>query len=192
MKTLLLSTLLLAACSGKTTALREPDEYVGCASDEHWRTFDDQEPHATVADATGPAFTAPTAGATLPSATKPIFVWNQDPNDPGMVPLGDVPHSGPGCNSCCPEWNTGALTVMHLPPISGDVYDLQVTTDGSVSHRVITTLQEWTPTDDVWSSWKGKTVSLKIYRMTLINNDVRPGAGGPFVATRPFTFTVGT
>jgi hypothetical protein len=190
MKMLLMSTLVLAACGGSSALLREPDEYTGCATDEHWRTFDDQEPSAKVSDAMAPSVTAPTAGM-LASATKPVFSWSQDPGDPGQA-AGDVPHDGPGCNNCCPEWNLGALTTLHLPAISGDVYDLQFSTGGSVTHRVITTLQEWAPTDSLWSSWKQASVSLKIYRMTLINNDLPMfGAGGPFVASQPFRFTVG-
>src|SRR5205823_6064960 len=99
-------------------------------------------------DANGPMFTAPAAGATLPSATKAVFTWNQDANDPGMPPGGDVQHDGVGCNNCCPEYNTGALTTLHLPAVSGNVYDLQFTTDGQVTHRVVSTLQEWGPTDE--------------------------------------------
>jgi hypothetical protein len=171
--------------------LREPDEYIGCATDENWLTFDDHEPSATVSDSLSPQVTMPQAGATVPFAQKVVIAWNQDANDPGMS-LGDVTHTGPGCNNCCPEWNTGALTVMHLPAISGNVYDLQFSTGGSVTHRVVTTIQEWTPTDALWASWRGQAVSLKIYRMTVIANDVRPGVGGPFVGTQPFTFRVGS
>ena len=182
--------LALLCCSCGGGVLREPDEYTGCATDEHWITFDDQEPHATVDDTMAPAFTQPTVGATLPSSTKAIFKWNQDPNDPGMA-AGDVAHNGPGCNACCPQWNIGALTALHLPPISGNVYDVQFSTDGSVAHRVVTTLQEWTPTDALWQSWRGKTVSIRIWRMTLIANSLRPGVGGPFVAAHPTQFIVG-
>src|SRR5438128_284948 len=122
--------LLLVACS--TPSLREPDEYTGCASDEHWRTFDDQAHNAVVADATGPAVTQPDLTRPL-AAPAPIFMWNQDPNDQGMT-LGDVPHDGPGCNACCPEWDLGALGTAHLPPINGDVYDLQFSSGGTVIH----------------------------------------------------------
>lgn len=176
----------LAACS-TTTPLREPDEYTGCGTDENWRTFDDQQHNAIVADATGPAITDP--DLTAPLTTKVVFKWNQDPGDPGMD-VGDVIHDGPGCNDCCPEWNIGSLTTAHLPPISGDVYDLQFSLGGSVVYRVVSTLQEWTAPDALWSSWKGKTISVRIYRMSLLSNDVRPGVGGPFTATHPFSFSV--
>jgi hypothetical protein len=78
---------------------------------------------------------------------------------------------------------------MHLPPISGNAYDLQFTVGGNVVWRVVTTLQEWGPTDATWAAWKGKTVSLKIWRMNLLRNDVK---NGPFVSPQPFVFTVGS
>jgi hypothetical protein len=178
--------LLLLACS-PATPLREPDEYTGCGTDENWRTFDDQEHNAVVADATGPALTQPDISMAV--SGNPVFMWNQDPNDPGMT-LGDVPYTGPGCNQCCPEWNTGALGTAHLPPISGNAYDLQFSSGGSVVYRVVTTLQEWKAPANVWSGWRGKSFSLRIFRMSLMSNDVRPGVGGPFVATHGFAFSV--
>jgi hypothetical protein len=189
MRFFLASVLVLAACGGKT-ALREPDEYTGCGTDENWIAFDDQEPHATIGDAMAPQITAPAANATVAFAQKPTITWAQDPNDPGMT-TGDVIHTGPGCTDCCPQWNGGALSVMHLPPISGNAYDLQFSVGGNVVWRVVTTLQEWAPTDATWASWKGKKVSLQIWRMNLLRNDVTP-TGGPFTSSQPFVFTVGS
>jgi hypothetical protein len=181
---LLTSFLLVAGCHDHASGTgREPDEFTGCGTDENWRTFSDQEPTSTVADATAPLITAPMAGATVPAATPVKITWQQDPNNVG-APEGDVDHSP----SACPQYNTGALSTLHLPPISGSAYDLQFTVDGQVAWRVITTLQEWGPTAALWSSWKGKTVSLQIWRMELLRNDVKQG---PYVATTPFTFTVG-
>jgi hypothetical protein len=186
MRTTVLCALLVLGCGGGPTH-REPDEYTGCGTDEHWQTFDDNEPMATVAAMTAPTLTQPAAGATVPSSTKPILKWNQDPNDPGMN-AGDVIYmNGPGCNMCCPQFNTGALTTLHEPPVSGNLYDLQFTVGGNYLWRVVTTLQEWTPTDALWAQLKGKSVSLKIYRMTLLVNALKQG---PYVAPAPFTFTV--
>ena len=178
--------LVVAGCGG-SGGNREPDEYTGCGSDENWRAFEDQEPTATVSDTMSPLVTMPAANATVAFADKVKLTWQQDANDPG-APDGDVPYMGPGCNQCCPQFNTGALSTLHLPPISGDVYDLQFSIGGSEVWRVITTLQEWGPTDAVWSSWKGKTVTLKIWRMSVLTNDVK---AGPYVATAPFVFSVG-
>ena len=82
----------------------------------------------------------------------------------------------------------GALTGLHLPPESGNIYDLHFTVDGSYDWRLVTTLQEWTPNDDLWARWKGKSVSVQIWRMTILTNNPKEG---PFVATQPFGFTVG-
>jgi hypothetical protein len=191
MKILSLALLMVlgsvAGCSGGgSSGNREPDEYTGCGSDENWRTFEDQEKTATVSDQSGPFVTSPSAGASVPSSTKVKLTWQQDPNDPGQ-PDGDVPYMGPGCNQCCPQFNTGSLSTLHLPPISGDVYDLQFSIGATEVWRVVTTLQEWGPSDALWATWTGKTVSLKMWRMAVLTNDVK---SGPFVATQPFTFSV--
>jgi hypothetical protein len=188
MRHLLIASLLLVGCGNGATHV-EPNEYTGCGTDEHWMTFDDNEALATVGSPMAPTLTQPVSGATVPSTPKVILQWNQDPNDPGMSD-GDVAHvTGPGCNDCCPQYNIGALTALHEPAVSGDIYDLQFSIGGSIVWRVVTTLQEWTPTDTVWAQWKGKTVSVKIYRMTVLVNQLKQG---PFVAARPFTFTVGS
>jgi hypothetical protein len=186
MMTALSLSALAASCGGGATH-REPDEYTGCGTDEHWHTFDDNEPLATVGSAMAPALTKPAANATVPATPKVIVQWNQDPADPGMSG-GDVVHiNGPGCNDCCPQYNLGALTTLHDPPVSGDLYDLQFSVGGNVVWRVVTTLQEWTPTDALWAQWKGKQISLKIYRMALLVNQLKQG---PYVAAAPTTFSV--
>jgi hypothetical protein len=186
MKTVLwIALVAVAGCTNSSTG-REPDEYTGCGTDETWRTFQDQEPTATVADAMAPLVTMPAAGASVSAAAGLEVTWQQDPNDVG-APDGDVPYNGPACMSCCPEFNIGALTTLHLPPISGSAYDLQLTVDGKVAWRVITTLQEWGVPSATLASWKGKTVTLKIWRMAVLRNDVKDG---PFIATTPFSFMV--
>jgi hypothetical protein len=188
MKRLALSALALAlGCGGSAPMHREPDEYTGCGTDEQWQTFEDNEPLVMPASMTGPVLTQPAAGAMVTSATKPILQWNQDPGDPGQND-GDVIHTnGPGCMDCCPQFNIGALTALHLPAISGDTYDLQFTVGSAYAWRTITTLQEWTPPDALWAQMKGKRVSVKIYRMTILVNQLKQG---PFVAPAPSTFSV--
>jgi hypothetical protein len=187
MRNFALLLLLTAGCGGASGA-REPDEYTGCGTDEHWRTFDDQEPHLVPNDDNAPQVTSPQTGATLSATAPPVFGWNQSPSSPGTVD-GDVPYmNGPDCNMCCPEFNLGALTTLHKPPASGSVYDLQFFIDGNIVHRVVTTLQEWAPKSATWASFRGHTVTLKVFRAALLRNDVKEG---PFVSTTPFTFTVG-
>ena len=185
-----LITILLAGCGGTTMAHREPDEYTGCGTDEHWRIFDDNEPTAIVDDTRGPTITQPDVTTTIAYSPKAIFQWNQDSNDPGASD-GDVPYMDGigGCNACCPTFSTGALTSLHLPSISGDIYDLQFYIDGNDIHRVVTTLQEWTAPDELWLSWKGKSVSLKIYRATVLVNQLK---AGPFVTTQPTVLRIGS
>lgn len=189
MRVLLALMFFLTGCGSAGTRQREPDEYTGCATDEHWRTFDDQAPQNKVSDTMAPEFTSPHQGATVPASTKVLLAWKQDPQDPG-TPDGDVPYrQGPGCDHCCPQFNLGALTTLHLPAISGNVYDLQFSVSGILVHRALTTLQEWTPPDALWASWRGKTVAVKIVRMTLFLNDLRQG---PYTPGMPLSFSVGS
>jgi hypothetical protein len=180
--------LFVLGCGGGPTH-REPDEYTGCGTDEQWQTFEDNEPLVMASSMTGPILTQPAAGTTVPSTQKPILLWNQDAGDPGKND-GDVIHTnGPGCMDCCPEFNPGALAAVHLPAISGDIYDLQFTVGGNYLWRTVTTLQEWTPPDALWAQMKGKLISVKIYRMTVLVNQLKQG---PFVAPMPSTFSVGS
>jgi hypothetical protein len=186
MKTVLCFAFIALAGCGNSSTGREPDEYTGCGTDETWRTFQDQEPTATVVDSMAPQVTMPASGASVSASAQLVVQWQQDPNDVG-APVGDVPHDGPACNNCCPEYNTGSLTTLHLPPISGSAYDLQLIVDGQVAWRVITTLQEWGVPPATLSSWKGKTVTLKIWRMAVLRNDIKDG---PYIAAAPLTFSV--
>jgi hypothetical protein len=179
--------LVFGGCGGGITH-RLVDEYTGCGGDEQYRLLEDAEATATVDDTRAPQMTQPTPGSSVPFSPKVIVKWNQDPSDPGK-PDGDVLYiDGPGCMACCPQWNMGALTALHLPPESGNIYDVHFTVDGNYVWRLVTTMQEWTPTDDLWAKWKGKSVSLKIWRMAIITNNPKEG---PLVAAQPYSFSVG-
>jgi hypothetical protein len=104
---------------------------------------------------------------------------NGDASCPTVCRLctGSVPTAGTTCNLCG----------THLAAVSGDAYDLQFSVGGAVAWRVITTLQSYTPPDDVWATWRGKTVSLAAVRAFLKINDVQE----IYQASRPLTFTVG-
>lgn len=116
----------------------------------------------------------------FPFAMKPAVSWQPTPTIAGK-PLGDA--SCTECPAC------GLLTTDHLPPVSGDVYDLQFTVAGQVVWRIIYTSQSWTPPDPLWASWQGKTVTLRALRMQVSVNDWRDG---PYQATKPIAFTVGS
>jgi hypothetical protein len=182
MKTIV--TLVLAALAAgcqATPPQREPDEYDGCATDENWRTFDDKETthQVTVDDSQAPSYSTPAGnGMSFPSSAPATFAWNLTPTLPGK-PTGDATCTR--CPSC------GPLLPSHLPPVSGDVFDLQFSTGGTVVYRVITTLQTWAASTAVLSGWSGKQISLATVRVTLSVNDVTEG---PFEASSPLTFSV--
>ena len=86
----------------------------------------------------------------------------------------------------CPQWSQGSST-LHLPPISGTVFDLQVTKDGKVVHRVLTTLQKWTASVDTWRQLAG-SVQLVFHRIVVVDNARQTG---PFATTSPWSVTIG-
>jgi hypothetical protein len=175
----------VVGCGGASH--RVADEYTGCGGDEQYLLLEDNELLATIDDTSAPEMTQPTSGATVPFTPKVVVQWNIDAVEPG-APDGDVPYmDGPTCQGCCPQWNAGALTTLHLPPESGDIYDVHLHVDGEYIWRLVTTLQEWTPSDALWSRLRGKTVTLTIYRLAILRNDPKEG---PFVASKPFSFSV--
>jgi hypothetical protein len=187
--------ILLAGCNGPAPGLFEPDAtrgYQACATDENWRTFNDQElAHLVKTDDTqATAFQPPLVdGASFPASPAPTFTWQVTATIPGMMNgdascptvcrlcTGSIPTAGTMCNLC------GA----HLPAVSGDSYDLQFSVGGSVVWRIITTAQFYQPPDDIWASWRGKTVSLATVRAFLKLNDVQE----IYQASKPLTFSVG-
>ena len=167
----------LTSC-GATSSVREPDEYLGCATDEHWRTFDDRELSGmvTIDDAQAPLVISPTTGAMLPVTSRPTITWQ----------LSSTLSGRPNGNAVCAD--RCAICGQHEPPVSGDVYDVQFSTDGVLRWRALTTLQSFQPSAAAWALFKGKTVSLRLERMELKANDPQ---AGPFQARTPLSFTVG-
>ena len=175
MRRAILTAAVVATIAGCGAPAKIQPEYTGCGSDEQWLTFDAHEPNAVVDDSMAPVVTAPALSQPLAFANKPTFQWSQDPASVGM-PTGDVIYlDGPGCQGCCPEFSSGALTTLHLPPISGNEYDLQFYQGGNLVHRLITTLQEWAPDDGLWATWRGQSITLKMYRQTVLTNDLKAG-----------------
>jgi hypothetical protein len=178
----LLVILLGPGCNGGgAAALREPDEYLGCATDENWRTFDDYELTGQVKldDTQAPKLTNLGDGMTLPGSAAATLAWDLSATMPGKA-TGDA--------SCMKCPNCGPLTIEHEPPVSGDVYDLQFSSDGVLRWRALTTQQTYTFADAAWTQLKGKTVSLRITRMGLKTNDV---TDGPYQPTKSIGFTIG-
>jgi hypothetical protein len=164
----------LAACSNGAAIPRQPDEYVGCATDENWQTFDETPEVVSAADS--PMLTGP-MNRTL-AADPANFDWQPDPSTVGS-PTGDVAMT-------CAQWNQG-FTELHLPPITGCVYDVQISFDGEVQHRVLTTLQQWTASAETWDKLAGHDVTVRIRRMELLENEPE---GGPFAPPTPAEYQI--
>lgn len=161
-----------------SVAQREPDEYVGCATDETWRLFDEVSALVDDADADAPLVLSPADGAHV--AASPLDItWQDTPTIVGQT-AGDVA-------ATCPQWSQGWST-LHLPPISGAVFDLQVVKEGVVVHRVLTTLQEWTASADTGKKLAGSTVQLVLHRIVVVDNARQ---AGPFATTTPWSLTMG-
>jgi len=178
MRSLLLIALVqLAACGGGATiARREPDEYAGCATDENWPLFDENPD--IVDDTQAPLVTSPHDGASVPGT--PVDVdWQVTPSDVGDE-AGDIATS-------CAQWSTG-YTTLHLPPVSGTIYDLQLVAGGQIRHRVLTSLQKWTASEATWKQLAGETVSLHVTRIDVSGGDLQDG---PYAPSSSPTLTIG-
>ena len=184
----IVGSILAMGCSTAPPTLREPDTYEGCATDENWRTFDEQQNAGLVKvdDAQAVSFLPPVRdGASVPFANKPTFKWQPSPTLTGKM-NGDATCTA-NC-TLCGGMTPCTLCGEHDPPVSGDDYDLQFSIGGMVVFRVLTTLQFFTPSDAVWGSFRGKTVSLVTTRMHLKVNEVDEG---PYRATKALTFSAG-
>jgi len=169
---LLGSAALSAACHDHAGAGREPDEYTGCATDENWSTFDDVAD--VVSDADAPVIVSTASNAVLP-ATPVELIWaSSQTTASSSGGDGDIA-------ATCAQWNTGFATA-HLEPVSGTVYDLQIAIDGQVRHRVLTSLRRWKASEALWSTFRGKTIELRLRRMVVLTNARREG---PYIATTP-------
>ena len=171
-RVLLIGLSMLAACGGATLAKREPDEYAGCATDENWPLFDENAD--LVDDAQAPLVTSPHDGASVPITPVDID-WQVTPTEAGDVE-GDIPTS-------CAQWSTG-YTTLHLPPVSGTVYDLQLIAGGQIKHRVLTSLQKWTASADTWEKLAGDTIELHVVRIEVENGDLQAGPFAPTTSPR--------
>ena len=170
-----LVTLATSAC-GTTTAQREPDQYLGCGTDENWRTLDDFETSNRVKKdaALAPKLTAPTPGALT---QKPRFTWDLSSSAAGQ------PNGTAVCDACA---RCGQLGPAHQDAVSGDLYDLHFVATGTLIWRALTTQQYLDVTDDLWAALRGKAFTLRIVRAGLKVNDV---ADGPFEPLAPIAFT---
>lgn len=179
---LLLASSALLACHGHdhTGVGREPDEYLGCATDELWPLFDANESLALASPdvTTAPQLTAPSLTAAL-AATAPRFVWSKQPSTQPVLD-GDVP-------TTCHQFARGAITTQHLEPVTGTVYQLRLFDGTTVDYRVLTTLEQWQPPAALWERLRGSSRRIEIMRMPVVNNE---RTAGPFVSPEQVSFMV--
>ena len=180
---LLLTLTLTTACSSPPSF--EP-VYEACATDENWITFDDYEKtgRVTASGSSLPLWVAPAADAQVSAAAGPAFQWQPSAGTAG------TPDGSASCAQFQPTalagTRGGGLHVTHLQPVSGTVYDLHFTVDGSDAYRVVTTRQRAGIPNNVLSGWSGKSVTATLYAAKMLNNAV---VEGPFKAA-PLRFQV--
>lgn len=177
----LLVACAAASCSGPPTI--EPT-YEACATDENWITFDDYEKTGRMAGSGSlvPQWVAPLSGAAVPVAMPVILQWQPTAASAG-TPDGDA---------TCPQFQPaaqrrGTVQPLHLPPVSGTVYDLHLAIDGTDVYRVVTSRQRAGVPQNVFSGWSGKTVTATLYEAKMLVNSLvqgpYPSAPLPFQVT---------
>jgi hypothetical protein len=195
---LLLSSVALAAiatsagCAGDCDTV-EP-VYAGEATDEAWREMLDARIDADDgADAA--TFTAPAAGQAVPASASPAFAWES----PLKVVQAPAP---PGAPRPAGPWRRRAPSLLdrivgavvpsahaHLPPITSDVYLLEVDVPGrSCPVAALTTELSFTFDEQGWTAIAagGGERIARLLSAFLTDNNVTEG---PFLAA-PLTFTI--
>jgi hypothetical protein len=180
------ATFVLAAACGDTC---EEPAFAGSASDEVWRVMLDARAAATT-DGDVATFTEPVAGATLAAASPPTFSW--------LSPL-KVAQALP---SSTPAWRPRPKGLVdevvalvlpparaHLPPVTSDVYLLEVDVPGRTCPVAgLTTELGFAFSADGWATIAadGGARTARLLSAFVTDNRVTEGA---FVAA-PVSFTV--
>ena len=175
-----LAAICCVGCDHESNQVgREPDEYLGCATDELWEVFDQNEGKPVVDAAAAPKLSAPILTLPLASLSAPIFVWSKNPAT-ASAPDGDVPIT-------CPQFSRGAIGTKHFPSVSGTVYQLRIYEAQTNVYRVLTTLEQWQPPASAWQRLAGKSLRFEIMGMSVASNG---WSAGPYVSPDVMTFTV--
>jgi hypothetical protein len=195
---------LSVGCSEDCTT--EEPVFAGEATDEAWlEMLDARVDAAEGGDA--PTFTAPEADASVPASSSPTFAWDSP------LKLSSSSFSSPSLSSSSsssvqrlptfsgtwrrrsPTWFDRVAAVVlpsahaHLPPITSDVYLLEVDVPGRTCPvAALTTELTFTFDDDGWDAIAtgGGERTARLLSAFLTENNVTEG---PFVAA-PVTFTV--
>lgn len=161
--TLMIGLLAVAACSASEEDACEP-LYQGGATDEAWRTMLDAIGRAQVGVTQSPAITAPTEGQIMATGDAPPLV----------------------------SWSS-PLAKPHLPPVTGDVYLVEIAVPGrDCPVNLLTTDLSWQLDAASWAaitSGGAKTVAVQITSAYLTNGRIMEGEG-PFQPQAPRTFKI--
>jgi hypothetical protein len=182
----------LAACTTDCTAV-EP-AYAGLATDEAWLELLDARVDATEGDG-APTFTAPEADVVVDAAKAPTFTW-----DSPLKLASTSPHALPSpvigpWRRPAPSWldRVSGLVLpkahAHEPPITSDVYLLEVDVPGRTCPvAAVTTELSFAFDDEGWAAIVdgGGARTARLLAAFLTENNVTEG---PFVAA-PRAFTV--
>lgn len=184
---------LVAGCGGEDCSTIEP-AYVGDASDEAWRVLLDGRADA---ESSGdvPVFTAPAADSALPAGTSPTFTWESPLRlaSASMPTVAPARRRAPGLLEA-PFSAVSALVFprahAHLPPVTGDIYLLEVDVPGRTCPVAGLTTADLSFTFAT-SDWEaiaadGGARTARLLSAFLVDNRVTEG---PFVAA-PLTFTI--
>lgn len=195
-----LSAALLAlapACNDEETeadACGEP-LYGGEATDEAWRAMVDAKSKAAVSDQ-AVTLVSPTEGQSYSTTgeTPPTWQWTS--------PIASwVPGSAPSVPASLPARPREGRSVLawlgnlvlpsaeaHLPPFTGDLYQVQVTVPGrKCPVELLTSNLEWTLDAATWDTLRGavdQDVSIQVLSAYLVENRLREG---PYKLATPRT-----
>lgn len=184
--------LALAAACGEEPSGTECGEplYAGEATDEAWRSLVDAK--GQPADSSqAVTLSAPTAGQSYSTAEGPP-TWRWTSPLASLLPApGPVPFGPRQERRSVLAW-LGNLVLpraeAHLPPVTGDIYWVQVTVPGrSCPVELLTTNLEWTLDMATWDTLRGavdQDLSIQVTSAYLVQNKLREG---PYTLASPVT-----
>jgi hypothetical protein len=160
--------LFFAAACGAGDPCGEP-KYAGNGTDEAWRTMVDARARVTAGGAQAPSFTTPAEGQVLAKAGgPPRIAWSS--------PLARKP---------------AGVRAPHLPPVTDDVYLVEITVPGQECPvDLLTTNLEWQLSDAEWAVVAAAapgSVSVHLIGAYLLENRITEG---PFSPAAPLTLRV--
>jgi hypothetical protein len=194
----ILSAALLAIgafflqCSGEDEPVDLPEVvYDGDASDEALERVWPKIASAELSDTRAARITAPMNNQEISSSSPPTFSWALATSErPASPSLG-----GGGAKLAQGVLYFGsAIAEAHLPPVTGEVYlvELDLSSHGSTREplRLFTTKLDWTPDAASWDLLKSAAgaIRIKIYNAYLNKNVLEEG---PFTREETVSFTIG-